>query len=348
MSKTKKNYQDKDELESLREGVKKSATQGRGSHLRVIEPDAEDEIEDAASFDYEAIIETADLGLDDDDVDIKESLDEEVEIDLSFNEKDSTDDPVRLYMREMAIVPLLTREGEVSVARRIERGRARVLKAVSRAPICVEELLRIGDGLRRGQLHIRDVINFSDQDGLTDEKIEDYFNSTIAELAEIKKKYSRVLRLYNDLRKEPRRSSKLPRLRRRLARARVLLSLHVEALELTRHQKDNLVALIRESVDRAREAKAGIEKARRALDRKGRKSDERKLKRDLREAGRRLAELEEGWRVSAGELQHSLSAIVAGEAEADRAKSELIEANLRLVVSIANKHSGYARRSRAP
>ncbi|MCI0489484.1 MAG: RNA polymerase sigma factor RpoD [Blastocatellia bacterium] len=339
MSKTKHSYRDEDEMESLQEGDKKSATRGRSSHLRAIESDSETEMDAAPSFDYETIVETSDLDLDDDEGDIKESPDEEIEIDLSFNEKDTTDDPVRLYMREMAVVPLLTREGEVAVARRIERGQARTLKAVSRSPISVEELLRLCDELRRGRLHIRDVINFSDQDGLTDENIEEYLNSTIEALAEIKKLYSRVLRLYNNLRKEPKRSSRLPRLRRRLARARVHLSLKVEALELTRHQEENLVALIRAAVDRAREAKAEIEKARRALDRKGRKGDERKLKRDLRERERHLAELEEGWRVSAAELERSLAAIVVGEQEASQAKSELIEANLRLVVSIANKHS---------
>ena len=81
-------------------------------------------------------------------------LDEELDLDLTPGTLDKTNDPVRLYLREMAIVPLLTRDGEVAIARRIERGRNRVLKSISRSPLCVEDLIQIGERLKRGELHM--------------------------------------------------------------------------------------------------------------------------------------------------------------------------------------------------
>src|SRR2546421_3200054 len=105
-------------------------------------------------------------------------IEEEIDLDLTTGIVDKTNDPVRLYLREMAVVPLLTRDGEVSIARRIERGRQRVLKSISRSPICIDEMLQIGERLRRGELHIREVVTFSEQEPVTEERIDEYQNST--------------------------------------------------------------------------------------------------------------------------------------------------------------------------
>jgi RNA polymerase primary sigma factor len=340
-----------DELEKLLEVGKEKEYLTYDDINRLLPPDmnSADEIEAildvigaegiSISDSDEKFIEAAASATGDADKKLEEGFDEELDIDLAPGSMDKTNDPVRLYLREMAIVPLLTREGEVSIARRIERGRRRALKAISRSTICIEILLAIGDRLRTEELHIRDVVNFSEQEGITDERIDEYLKSTLDLLAEIRKNYTKTLKLYERLQNEPKKSGKLPRLRRKLARARVEVSRQVRDLDLTTQQYGRLVALIRDSVLQARDSKVAIARARKAIDRKKWNEDERELKRNLRDAENRLADYEEKWHVPSVELERSLNFIVAGEEEADKAKKELIEANLRLVVSIAKKYT---------
>src|ERR671932_417460 len=116
-----------------------------------------------ADSDERLIEQAAALATDDDD----DSIDEDIELDLSAGALEKTNDPVRLYLREMGVVPLLTREGEVAIAKRIERGQRKTQKAITRSPITVEELLKVGDELEDETLNIRDVVTFSEQTELT-------------------------------------------------------------------------------------------------------------------------------------------------------------------------------------
>src|SRR5213595_2797489 len=99
--------------------------------------------------------------------DDEEGVDEDLELDLSAGALEKTHGPVRLYLREMGVVPLLTREGEVAIAKRIERGQLKTKKAIGRSPIAVRELLKIGEDLEVGSANIRDIVTFSEQAELT-------------------------------------------------------------------------------------------------------------------------------------------------------------------------------------
>src|SRR5437016_11873729 len=103
---------------------------------------------------------------------------EEGELDLTPGTLEKTKDPVRMYLREMGSVPLLTREGEVAIAKRIERGQVRVLKTISRSPIVIKELLAIGEELRKDTRSIKEVVQF-DEEELTDAKIENKTRQTL-------------------------------------------------------------------------------------------------------------------------------------------------------------------------
>src|SRR3954470_18239284 len=99
-----------------------------------------------------------------DDAEPEEEADEEdLDLDLSAGILDKSNDPVRLYLREMGVVPLLNREGEVSIAQRIERGRTKTHKAISRSQSAIDRLIQIADDLTAGRMPIRETVVFSEQ-----------------------------------------------------------------------------------------------------------------------------------------------------------------------------------------
>ena len=114
---------------------------------------------------------------------------DEVELDLTPGMLEKTNDPVRMYLREMGTVPLLTREGEVAIAKRIERGQLLVLKTITRSPIVIKELLAIAEDLRKGTRSIKEIVQFDDEE-LTEEKIENKTKQTLKVLDKIAKLYT--------------------------------------------------------------------------------------------------------------------------------------------------------------
>ncbi len=264
---------------------------------------------------------------------------EEVEIDLSPGTLDKTNDPVRLYLREMGVVPLLTREGEVAIAKRIERGKIKAQKAISRSPIAITELIRVGKELEAGELVIREVVQFTEQEGITEEKIEEYHNYTLEQLMEIGKSFKKTLTHYDKFLQEPKRSPKYHKMRRKLARMRVDLSQHIRILEITPRIENRLVAAMRHAASQIKETDREIDKTSRTLERKRKPEDIKELEKKLRASKRHLTQLEEQYHVSGAEIKRAMQNVITGEAEANQAKTELVEANLRLVVSIAKKYT---------
>src|SRR5258705_12929906 len=120
-----------------------------------------------------------------------EEMGEDVELDLTPGALEKTNDPVRMYLREMGTVPLLTREGEVEIAKRIERGQNAVLKAMSRSPIVIQELLALGKEVRTGQRPIKEVLIFND-DELTEERLQERLEEFAELMDEVAKLYKKV------------------------------------------------------------------------------------------------------------------------------------------------------------
>jgi RNA polymerase primary sigma factor len=264
---------------------------------------------------------------------------EDVELDLTPGALDKTNDPVRLYLREMGTVPLLTREGEVEIAKRIERGQLNVLKAMARSPIVIKEVVNLGGQLQRGERSINDVIVFSD-DLVTEDKVEDRLMETVQSIEDMQKMYKKQNQLLQKFLGTPRtkQAKAHRRLRFALARQRILISRAIRKLDFTISERNRLIDQIR----RQYEAYRPLEKEFSRLEKKIEHSKGKNinvLKKDLRSIREKVAAIEDETQTKGVDLKRTLQTIDRGDAEANYAKRELVEANLRLVVSIAKKYT---------
>jgi RNA polymerase primary sigma factor len=286
--------------------------------------------------------QAASLALDDDG-----DLDEDdLDLDLSAGTLDKSNDPVRLYLREMGIVPLLTREGEVSIAQRIERGQIKTQKSISRSPIAVERLIKLGEDLVKGKASIRETVMFSEQAELTGEedKVDEYLRWTLEGIENIKNNYAKAVKYWNDLREEQAKSKgkpskKLLTLKRQTARARLEISQEIKNLNLTEYSKQVLIGAIRKVDAEIKKAEKEIRKAEERLEGKLSADEKKDLNAKIADARQKLTEIEEKYFLPPVEIKRSLQAILVGETQTNQAKRELVEANLRLVVSIAKKYT---------
>ena len=268
-----------------------------------------------------------------------EEAGEDVELDLTPGALDKTNDPVRMYLREMGTVPLLTREGEVEIAKRIERGQLNVLKALSRSPLVIHALFNLREQLRAGQRSIKEVVVFDD-DELTEEKVAERLKDVISCIDEIERLYKKLGQLRNKRDSIPR--TKRPRDYRRyswaVARHRILISKYFRSTLFTHGERKNLVEKIRVAVEELRPLERELNRLEKRAE-GSRSNGGKDARKELRVVRQQLTEFEERTQSSAVELRRSCQNIVSGEAQAEAAKRELIEANLRLVVSIAKKYT---------
>ena len=265
---------------------------------------------------------------------------EDVELDLTPGTLEKTNDPVRMYLREMGTVPLLTREGEVEIAKRIERGQMRVMKAISRSPIVIREIAALGEDLKRGVRNVKEVVVF-DEEELTEEVVQTRVKATVTRTDALVKHQKKILGLEEKL-ELPATKTKVKesrRLRWAIAREKVYISRIVRELKYTPMERKRLLDKVNKTVDTMRT----LERQIRSLDQKFEASKSEELKKEYRRQQKNcrtdLEKIEGDAGVSIGELKRTQREMIQGDMDAEQAKRELIEANLRLVVSIAKKYT---------
>ena len=270
--------------------------------------------------------------------DLKDDLAAEANLDLSVGVDLKSQDPVRIYLREMGSVPLLTREGEIVIAKRIERGQLVVMKAITRSPIVVKEIIAVGESLRKGVRSIKEIVQFDDED-LNEEKIANKTKQTLRQIGRIADFYNAALKQAERLAKTPKskRQSYL-RVKGTLARTRIKISLAIRDLSFHWQERRRLIDKMRSVVERLH----AIEREVRRLERRVEAAPgdvAAEARKELRARRAELKEIEQSSEVGLTSLKRTLMLIQQGEAQALQAKKELTEANLRLVVSIAKKYT---------
>jgi RNA polymerase primary sigma factor len=268
---------------------------------------------------------------------------DDVELDLSPGTLEKTNDPVRMYLREMGTVPLLTREGEVEIAKRIERGQLRVMKAISRSTIVIREIVALGEDLKRGVRNIKEVVTF-DEEELTEEILAARVKATVARTDEmvkhLKKAADYLAKSEDPQGKDTKAKSKYTRKYRWLVgRENVFVSRIVREFKYTNGEKKRLLDKVNKTVDSMRT----LERQIKSLEAKFEASRSEELKKEYKRQQKNcrvdLERVEADAGISLDDLKRTQREIIQGDMDAERAKRELIEANLRLVVSIAKKYT---------
>src|SRR5216684_2420084 len=178
---------------------------------------------------------------------------EELELDLTPGALDKTNDPVRMYLREMGTVPLLTREGEVEIAKRIERGKLAVIKSISRTPTIAKVIMQMGDALKNDERSIRELVTFVD-DELTDEKLEDRKRQVLRQIDAVRKAWvvaeKAKEKLDNTMKGATTKDKrKYRKVRGERMRAHVVLSQLLRKIEFTETIKRRMIDQIKDKVE---------------------------------------------------------------------------------------------------
>jgi RNA polymerase primary sigma factor len=271
-----------------------------------------------------------------------EDGEEFVDLDLAQDVGEKTNDPVRMYLREMGTVPLLTREGEIELAKRIERGDGSVRKALSRSPLVIRGLLQVADDVRRDPGLIRDVLSLPDL-LVTDEALIESHTEFLAAIEEIEKQYRKAQQLRQKLLAIPRQMKPKQHrsVRWMLARSMVRISRLIRGIQIGSTVRRSLANRLRAAVDELKPLEREIASIQRRIElaEAGSSATARDLKKELRHFNQQIQQLEEDCGATSTELRRSLQVVERGELEAETAKKQLIEANLRLVVSIAKRYT---------
>ena len=274
------------------------------------------------------------------------------ELDLSPGAMDKNNDSVRVYLREMGMVPLLTREGEIELAKRIERGESAVRKALSRSRLIVETLMEVKGALERDRIAITDVLQVAEPVILPAADLgEEAPPASLQPLKdELLKSLDGIEHLY---RKSQQTAQKLiavsrnmkPKQHRKLrfetARLIVTMSHSIRALPVSHRFRRSLSDKLRQAVNQVKPLEQEIGRLHRKLEQAhgSDSSVSSAIRKELKALSSQVEHIEERCGTTATDLKRTLQIVERGESETEAAKKRLIEANLRLVVSVAKRYT---------
>src|ERR1700760_5080509 len=245
---------------------------------------------------------------------------EDVELDLTPGTLEKTNDPVRMYLREMGTVPLLTREGEVEIAKRIERGQLRVMKAISRSSIVIREIIALGEDLKRGVRNIKEVVIF-DEEEITEEILQARIRQTIGRVDTLLKHQKKAAAFLEKLETiNPKAKAREYRKTRWLMnRERVEVSRIVRELKYTNGERKRLPDKVNKTVDAMRM----LERPGKSLEQKHDQSKSEELRKEYRRQQKNcktdLEKLEQEAGVSIAELKRTQREMIQGDMDAEQA-----------------------------
>jgi RNA polymerase primary sigma factor len=276
-----------------------------------------------------------------------EDGDEFADLDFGQDLGDKTNDPVRMYLREMGTVPLLTRDGEIELAKRIEHGQRMVAKVLSRSPLIIRSIISLAEEVRRGAVSARDLL-VQNEIMVSDEDVENQAASLLEKTLEIEQMQVKAQKLRQQmvpfsLGRKPKQNMAR---RWKLGRTIITISRLVRSIPFSSAVFHRFSAQLRRAVDEFKPLEREIARLQRRIEelsenpaREGRRENRQPLEKERQAIVRRVSQMEEEFGAPASELRRTLQIVERGENEAESAKKQLIEANLRLVVSIAKRYT---------